>query len=108
MIKKVTIEVPANQRYFALLHAYCVNTNRDPSAGYEYEEQPIVTNHPGMPELYQLVANKKVSLEEYGRVRDSSGVWAGAFLAVAVKEISYGEPISDLARSWIKSIPDAR
>lgn len=106
LIKKVSIEVPAAEQYFALLHAYCVNPGRSGSIGYDYKAQPILTSHPGMEQLYRLVANKKINFEQYGRVRDSTIAMAGAQLGIAVHEISAGKPLSKLTRDWINAMPN--
>jgi hypothetical protein len=105
---KVTIEVPAKERYLALLFLYCVNIDRTPSnSGDEYEEQPIVTRHPNMDELYQLLANKKANFEDYTKRRaDPTTLQAAICVTSAVHSISEGRSIREETRRQIEALPN--
>ncbi|MGM9509736.1 hypothetical protein ACS5NO_18520 [Larkinella sp. GY13] len=105
---RVSIEVPAKERYLALLFLYCVNIDRETSTpGDEFEEQPILTRHPGMEQLYQLLANKKANFEDYPKRRaDPNTLNAAICVTSAVHSIAEGKPIREKTLQQIQDLPN--
>lgn len=106
LLTGVTIEVPAKEQYFAELFMICVNPPRHTSTGYEYEEQPIITDHPALRELIASLRNKKCNYEDYGSVYPNQlALEIGATIATAASDLIYGKPIHQQEREAMAKIP---
>ncbi|MCF0068853.1 hypothetical protein LZD49_00130 [Dyadobacter sp. CY261] len=106
LVTAVTIEVPAGQ-YVVNLMLSCVNGSRSSSTGYEYEEQPIVTDHPALRDLVKMLKNKKCNYEDYGGVAlQPRAMEISAFIDVAIKDLIKGKPIHQQEMKGLLAIPD--
>ncbi|SEI50643.1 hypothetical protein SAMN05216327_10294 [Dyadobacter sp. SG02] len=107
LLTVVTIEVPPKEQYLAQLNMMCVNPPRSSSSGYEYEAQPIVTDHPALRPLIDLLANKRCNYEYYGGDYDSQlALEIGATISVAAQDLIYGKPIHKQEQQAIAAIPE--
>jgi len=69
VIQTTTIVVPAGERYFAPLFAYCVNENRSTTGNEDrYELGPVIQNK-DFQEVYALLEGKRLSREAAARVQ---------------------------------------
>jgi hypothetical protein len=100
---RTSFEVPAQQPYFALMNAVCINTPRS-TAGGEWEKNPVITNHPGFKELFQILENKKVNYEEYGG--DRFKIPNPVPVMRAIINIAEGRPVKEDIWKEIKTLPD--
>jgi hypothetical protein len=106
LITAVTIEVPAGQYVINLIMS-CVNPSRSSSAGYEYEEQPIVTDHPALRQLTEMLKNKKCNYEDYGGVALSpKAMEISAIIDVAIIDLLNGKPIHEQEMRGLMGIPE--
>lgn len=70
LIKIETFEVPPHDVLAATFYAYCANPNRSPSGmNSEYELGPVV-DLPAFRELFDLLKDRKIFLEDYGGTGD--------------------------------------
>lgn len=107
LLTAVTIEVPAKQQYFAQLLMMCVNPPRSTSSGYEYEAEPIVTDHPALRKLVKMLEGKKCNYEYYGGdIGNNVAMKIGAVLSVAGQDLIYGRPIHEQELIEISRIPN--
>lgn len=107
LLTQVTIEIPPAERYFAQLNMMCVNPPRSSSPGYEYEEQPIVTDHPALRPLIKMLESKRCNYEDYGSDYNSrQALEVGATIAVAAQDLIYGKPIHKQEQQAIEAIPE--
>jgi hypothetical protein len=60
LITTTTIVVPPGEQFFSTLTMMCVNTDRNTPYGDEYEEQPIITDHPALRDLTISLKDKKL------------------------------------------------
>lgn len=68
-VQRIAIEVPAGERFFAPMFAYCVNENRSTTGNEDrYEMGPVIQNKE-FQEVYALLEGKRLSREDAARVQ---------------------------------------
>ncbi len=106
LVTSVTIEVPTGQ-YVANLIMSCVNPGRSSSAGYQYEEQPIITDHPALRDLVKMLENKKCNYEDYGGIAlQPRAMEISSFIDLAIKDLISGKPLHKQEIDGLAGIPD--
>ncbi|GAB3840522.1 hypothetical protein [Hymenobacter jeollabukensis] len=102
---RTSFEVPPGQHFFRL-HTNCANGGtRQPSGGYRYEAQLLVTQHPGMQELLNLLAAKKINFEEYGGQDSPVAAAAAGPVGSAVGQVAFDKEISEQVRRELAALP---
>ncbi|NBD07618.1 MULTISPECIES: hypothetical protein [Corallococcus] len=71
LAQRVTIEVPAGERYFQPLFLYCVNSERQPSSPEENYDMGPVTQYADFQELFRLLENKTVTSTNFPVVQQA-------------------------------------
>jgi hypothetical protein len=107
LINTVTIVVPPREQYFATLIMICVNIDRESPYHDDYEDQPIVTDHPALRELAEAIRNKKCNFEDYGgKSQDPNAMRASELINSAVHDLIYGKPVKDGVMAELLALPD--
>ncbi|RYF71808.1 MAG: hypothetical protein EOO39_13290 [Cytophagaceae bacterium] len=111
--KWIKVVVPAQSVLVCHINAFCINPPRSPTdLGEQYQSQPIISNHPGLDELVQLVATKKIDFVDYGTTIQNSDVkvFTEAFVAgqVAAEDIAREGRLSSEAKQRIAALPDIK
>lgn len=107
LLTVVSILVPPGEQFPVQLNMMCVNPPRSSSPGYEYEEQPIVTDLPVLRPLIKMLQNKRCNYEDYGGDYDNQqALEVGATIAVAAQDLIYGKPIHKQEQQAIAAIPE--
>ncbi|NID09513.1 hypothetical protein [Fibrivirga algicola] len=110
-LKWISVVVPAQSVLVCHINAFCINPPRSPTnLGEQYQSQPIISNHPGLDELVQLVATKKIDFVDYGSAIQNGDIKAftEAFVAgqLAAEDIARAGRLSSEARQRIAALPD--
>ncbi|MDR2635798.1 MAG: hypothetical protein LBC08_03085 [Campylobacteraceae bacterium] len=71
LLKETSIDIPANKKIKVALALYCANLGIPGSAGYKYDSTFKVLTYHTFQELFDLVANKKINIEEYEKDGES-------------------------------------
>ncbi|MDR2636201.1 MAG: hypothetical protein LBC08_05170 [Campylobacteraceae bacterium] len=71
LLKETSVEIPANKKIKLALALYCANLGIPGSAGYKYDSTFKVLTYQTLQELFDLVANKKINIEEYEKDGES-------------------------------------
>lgn len=107
LITGVTIEVPAQEQFFANLYMICVNTDRDSPSHDEYEEQALITDHPGLRDLTKLLENKKCNFEDYGGIYlEPTAMRVSDVINFAVHDVIYGKPARGEVLAELRAIAE--
>jgi hypothetical protein len=108
LIKKTSVVIPSKAKYRVALAMYCANAHKSSSSGHKYSEHFIISNSRTLWELINLVANKKINIEEY------SDAERGVYSAIVGKltQIVWNITDSQLGltqndRAYINSLPDS-
>lgn len=102
---RTSFEVPPGQHFFRL-HTNCANGGtRSSSGGHTYEAQLLLTQHPGMQELLNLLATKKINFEDYGGQAAPIAAAAAGPVGAAVGHVAFDEEISDQVRRELAALP---
>lgn len=90
LIQTTTIVVPAGERYFAPLFAYCANENRSTTGNEDrYELGPLI-QHKDFQELYAMLEGKRLSREAAGQVQ------------TAIDDVSQGKGLTPALRATLQ------
>ncbi|MBW8324182.1 MAG: hypothetical protein K0M50_05400 [Prolixibacteraceae bacterium] len=100
---RTSFEIPSNQPYYALMNATCINEPRGTTGG-DWEKTPVITNHPGFKELFQILESKKLNYEEYGGDRYKTPNPVPVMRAII--NISGGRPVTKEIWDEIKALPN--
>lgn len=110
-LKWVRLVIPAQSTVLFHLNAFCINPSRSPTDFSErYESRPIVSNHPGLDELVQLLTTKKVDYADYDVLKNNTDVFTAAFVAgqLAAEDIAREGTVSAYGRKLIAALPDVK
>lgn len=92
IVQRISIVVPAGERYFAPLFAYCVNEDRSTTGAEDrYEMGPVIENR-DFQELFALLEGKSLSRE------------AAAHVQSAVDDVSQGKGLSAARRATLQGL----
>lgn len=92
LAQRVTIEVPAGERYFVPLFSYCANLPRSTTGvGEDYSLGPVI-DLPAFKELYALLEGKTLERPDVAPIQ------------VAVTHLTDGDGLSDADRAALKAL----
>ncbi|RKH56445.1 hypothetical protein [Corallococcus aberystwythensis] len=69
LTQRITIEVPAGERFFAPVLMYCANGPRQPSSTDDEYDLGPVTQYADFQELFTLLEGKEISRQEAGDIQ---------------------------------------
>jgi hypothetical protein len=108
LIKKTSVTIPALTTYRVILAMYCANASRSSAKGHGYNNVFIVSNSSTLQGLFDLVANKKINIEEYEDSESSEySTLVNNFTSIVwhITDSSYG--LTDRDRSYIAGLPNS-
>ncbi|WP_185211256.1 hypothetical protein [Sphingobacterium mizutaii] len=65
LLKKVSIDIPANKTIYLDLHMYCGNEKKSASSEYEKYDLAVISNSSSLHDLINRLKNKKINIEQY-------------------------------------------
>jgi hypothetical protein len=107
LIKKTSVIVPANETIKVALAMYCANHYRGSSAGGIYNDIFIVISSSTLQPLFDLVANKRINIEEYTD-NDKSTYWGIVNkMTDIVWHVTDGSGLTQSDIAYIESLEDS-
>jgi hypothetical protein len=108
LIKKTSVVVPANGKLKVALAMYCANLSRSSSAGHPYSSDFIIVRSSTLQELFDLVANKRINIEEYDDSSKSS-YWSVVHnMTRIVWNVTDGNGLTDGDRAYMANLEASR
>ncbi|MDR3346451.1 MAG: hypothetical protein LBS73_04665 [Campylobacteraceae bacterium] len=111
LLKKASVAVPANTLYRITLVMYCGNVNKHATydGDAEWYDKLIVSDSATLKELTDLVANKKINVEEYTDAEEDDYDDITYKLQQIVWNITEttGAGLTQYRKDWIEALPDS-
>ncbi|MCF0070191.1 hypothetical protein LZD49_06890 [Dyadobacter sp. CY261] len=105
VIQMIQVTVPPLSTPFFYFLNNCLNPDRDVTNLLdEFEAQPIVTDHPGVTELTNMLSGKKVNSEDYNHEVPPTEIFVP--VQRAVSEVSHTGSMAAETRASLSRLPD--
>jgi hypothetical protein len=104
LVQGITMEVPAQSTPTFHIFNNCINSDRDiTDYNMTFEPVPVITDHPGMYELTEMLAGKKINSENYSYSVIPSEI--SVPIQLAVNDIAHTGELSAASREAIRKLP---
>lgn len=102
IVKEIKTSIPAWNTPSIQLMAYSVNEDRK-SPGKTFEASPVWTSHEGFSELLDLLAEKKINVEDYAGENPPGEI--AQLVQVSVYELAHTGSLSAMSREKLLKLP---
>lgn len=109
LLKKTSVEIPANDVHAVVLYMYCGNESRSASSSYEQYDWAVVSNSSLIVDLCNRLADKKINYEEF-EYNDlgTYNTQRSKLQSILWKLTDNYAPLSDEDIDWINGLPGSR
>jgi hypothetical protein len=106
--KKTSVVIPALTKYRVVLAMYCANKHRLSSGSHSYDDVFIISNSATLQKLFDLIANKKINIEEYEDSEQTAySVLVDKIMDIVWNLTDYDYGLTDSDKDYIASLPDS-
>ncbi len=109
LLKKTSIDIPANKTILLDLHMYCGNAAKSSSSPSEKYDLAVISNSSSLHDLINRLKNKKINIEQYFKETDGMDKYEDivAFLQNILWNVTDSESgLLDDDIEYINSIPN--